>query len=119
MDNIFIKDLVVYTVIGVHDWERQKAREILINLHLFIDLRKSGKSDELGDTVDYGKVAEKVSAFAENAKCLTIEAFADNIARLCVEIPGVQKARVVVEKSGAIPFSRSVGIEIERSRTDY
>ncbi len=37
MDKIFIKDLLVRGIIGVHDWERQKPQDILINVTAFAD----------------------------------------------------------------------------------
>jgi FolB domain-containing protein len=118
MDRIYLKDLVVYGIIGVHDWERQKPREIIINLTLYADLRKPGQSDDIEDTIDYGTVAEKVRALAENTECLTIEALAEDIAQLCLDIPKVMSVRVGVDKPGAIRYSRTVGVEIERSREE-
>jgi FolB domain-containing protein len=118
MDQILIKDLVARGIIGVEDWEREKAQEILINLVLFTDLKKAGESDQIGDSVNYRTVAKKVQAHAESAKRLTVEALAADIAYLCLAEPGVQRVRVRVEKPGAVRFSRSVGVEIERSRED-
>lgn len=66
--------------------------------------------------MNYRTVAEKkVLAHAEIAQQQTVEALAADIARLCLEQPGVQQVRVRVEKPGAVRFSRTVGIEIERS----
>ena len=42
MDKILITDLSARGIIGIHDWERQKPQEILINLTLFVDLRQPG-----------------------------------------------------------------------------
>ena len=116
MDRIIIKNLIARGVIGVNDWEREKAQEILINLVLYADLKKAGDSDDIHDSVDYRTVAKKVLAHAETAKRLTVEALAADLARLCLEEKGVQKVRVRVEKPGAVRFSKSVGVEIERAR---
>jgi FolB domain-containing protein len=119
MDQVIIRDLIARGIIGVNDWEREKPQEILINIILFADLRAAGRSDSIDDCVNYRTVAKKVQAHAESAQRLTVEALASDLARLCLEEPGVQKARVRVEKPGAVRFSRSVGVEIERSREDY
>jgi len=116
MDQVIIKDLSVRAVIGVHKWEREKPQEILINLILFADLRKAGQSDDVMDTVNYRTISKKVMAHTENAKRLTVEALAADIAAICLAEPGVRKVRVRVEKPGAVRFSRSVGVEIERSK---
>ncbi len=116
MDQIFISDLVARGIIGLNDWEREKPQEILINIILFGDLSQAGKSDDIKDGINYRTVAKKVLAHAETAQRLTVEALAADLARLCLEEPGVQKVRVRVEKPGAVRFSRSVGVEIEREK---
>jgi FolB domain-containing protein len=116
MDQVFITDLVARGIIGVNDWEREKPQEIRINLILFGDLSQAGKSDDIRDAFNYSAIARKVLAHAETARRLTVEALAADLARLCLEEAGVQKVRVRVEKPGAVRFSRSVGVEIEREK---
>jgi FolB domain-containing protein len=115
MDQVLIKDLVARGILGINDWERERPQEILINIVLFADLKKAGKTDNIGDCVDYRTVAKKVIAHAESAHRLTVEALAADLAGICLEMPGVVKVRMRVEKPGAVRFARSVGVEIERS----
>jgi FolB domain-containing protein len=118
MDQVFITDLRARGIIGVYDWERKEPQEILVNIVLFTDLRKAGQSDDVNDSVNYASVAKKVQAHAETAGRLTVEALAADLAQLCLVEPGVQRVRVRVEKPGAVRFSRSVGVEIERGKED-
>jgi FolB domain-containing protein len=118
MDQVFIVDLVARGIIGLNEWERQKPQEILINIVLFTDLHKAAVSDDIHDGVDYSAVAKKVLAYAETAGRLTVEALAADLAELCLEEAHVEKVRVRVEKPGAVRFSRSVGVEIEREKSD-
>ncbi|HET7012196.1 MAG TPA: dihydroneopterin aldolase [Anaerolineales bacterium] len=117
-DEIQIRDLLVRGVLGINDWEREQPQDILINLTLFADLRRAGASDDIADTVNYRTITKKVIAHVETARRYTVEALASDIARLCLAEPGVERARVRVEKPGALRFARSVGIEIERSAGD-
>jgi FolB domain-containing protein len=117
MDQIIIKDLIARGIIGINDSERVNPQEILINVVLFTDISKAGESDDIEDSVNYRTIAKKLQAHAETAKRLTVEALATDLARLCLEDPLVQKVRVRVEKPGAVRFSRSVGVEIERSQS--
>ena len=116
MDQIFISDLVARGIIGINDWEREKPQEILINIILFGDLSKAGESDNIRDSINYRTVAKKALVQAETSQRFTVEALAADIIHLCLEEPGVRKARVRVEKPGAVRFSRSVGVEIEREK---
>ena len=119
MDQVFITDLTARGIIGINDWERKNPQEIRINIVLFTDIRKAGVSDDIADCVNYRTVAKKVQAHAETAARWTVEALATDLSRLCLQEPGVQKVRVRVEKPGAVRFSGSVGVEIERSLEDF
>jgi FolB domain-containing protein len=66
--------------------------------------------------VDYRSVAKKVLTHVEKTKRLTVEALAADLAQLCLDESRVGKVRVRVEKPGALRFSRSVGVEIEREK---
>jgi FolB domain-containing protein len=116
MDVIFIKDLTARGIIGVSEREREKPQEIVINLSLYVDTARAGESDDIHDTVNYRTVSKRVIAHAESANRHIVEALAADIARICLEEKEVQKVRVRVEKPGAVRFSRSVGVEIERER---
>jgi FolB domain-containing protein len=116
MDKTFIKDLVARGIIGVNDWEREKPQEILINITVFSDTRPAAKSDDLADCVDYRALAKKAQSHAETAARFTVEALANDIADICLEQKLVQRVIVRVEKPGAVRFSSSVGVEIERAK---
>lgn len=117
MDKVIIKDLVARGIIGVNDWEREKPQEILINITVFTDTRRAAKSDDLADCVDYRALAKKAQAHAETAARLTVEALANDLADICLGEKGVERAIVRVEKPGAVRFSKSVGVEVERTRS--
>jgi FolB domain-containing protein len=116
MDKLFVKDLLVRGIIGINEWEREKPQDIIINLVIYTDLKSAGDTDDINKSVNYRTLAKKAQTHTENAKRLTVEALAADIADICLEEPGVQKVRVSVEKPGAVRFSRSVGVEIERTR---
>ena len=116
MDKVFIKDLLVRGIIGIRDWEREKAQDILINITVYTDTVPAAESDNISDCVDYSALAKKVQTHAETAKRLTVEALANDLARLCLENELVKKVVVRVEKPGAVRFAKSVGVEVERKR---
>jgi FolB domain-containing protein len=118
MDKVIIKDLLVRGIIGVNDWERKRAQDILINVTLFTDTRRSGETDSIADCVDYSKMSKRLQAHAESAARLTVEALANDLAKLCLEDKAVMRVILRVEKPGAVRFARSVGVEIERSRDE-
>ena len=114
MDKVFIKDLVARGIIGLNDWERKKPQEMIINIILYTDIQKASETDDIQYSVNYRTIAKKAQAHAESAARLTVEALAQDIADLCLAEANVQKVVVRVEKPGAVRFSKSVGVEIER-----
>jgi FolB domain-containing protein len=118
MDKVFIKDLLVRGIIGVNDWERKRAQDILINITVFTDTGRAAESDNIRDCVDYSALAKKIQAHAEAAARLTVEALANDLAKICLEQTNVMRVIVRVEKPGAVRFAKSVGVEIERGRNE-
>jgi FolB domain-containing protein len=116
MDKIIIKDLRVNAIIGIYDHERVTPQELLINVVLYTDIRKAAQTDEIADCVDYEKVATRLRAHAQSAQRMTVEALAEDLARLCLETRGVGRVNIRVEKTQAIDFTASVGVEIEREK---
>jgi FolB domain-containing protein len=116
MDKVIIKDLLVRGIIGVNDWERKRAQDILINVILFTDTRRAAETDHIADCVNYSTMSKRLQAHAETVERLTVEALANDLAKICLEDEAVQKVILRVEKPGAVRFAKSVGVEIERSR---
>ena len=114
-DRIEIKDLLLRGIIGVNDWEREAEQDILINITLTADLTQAGKTDSIDDTVNYRTLTKLIISHVETSQRFTVEALAADIAGICLAQDGVARARVRVEKPGALRFARSVGVEIERT----
>lgn len=118
-DKILINDLLTRGIVGVNDWERKDKQDILLNITLYADLRAAGRSDHIEDSVNYRTVAKRVIAHVESSSRFTLEALSEDVAKLCLSMAGVTRARVRVEKPGAVRFARSVGVEIERTSEDF
>lgn len=118
MDKVIIKNLLARGIIGVRDWERKRPQNILINITLFTDTRRAAQTDNLKDCADYSAITKKVQEHAESVGRFTVEALANDLAEICLREPGVEKVIIRVEKPGAVRFSESVGVEIERSRDE-
>lgn len=114
MDQVIIKDILARGIIGVNDSERLHPQDILVNLVIFTDITKAGISDNVEDSVNYRTVTKKTISIAESAHRMTVEALSTDIAGYVLSLPNVRGVRVRVEKPGAVRFSKSVGVEIER-----
>jgi FolB domain-containing protein len=115
-DRICICDLLARCILGINDGERREKQDVLINLVVYTDLRKAGKSDRIEDTVDYRALKKRVLAMVETSQYFLEEALAEAVAELCLDTPGVRQVEVRVEKPNALRFARSVAVEITRRR---
>ena len=116
MDKIIIKDLLIHGILGIYPHERKIPQSILINITVYTDISRAAQTDDIADCVDYDALAKKIKQHAETAARLTVEALANDIAQLCLNEPGVERATIRIEKPDAIPYTASVGVEIERHK---
>jgi len=79
-DFIQLRGLRVTGRHGVLEHERQSAQPFQIDLDIEVDLRPSGASDDLDETIDYGTVVHRVEAIVRNESHLLIERVAARIA---------------------------------------
>jgi len=80
-------------------------------------LRKAGKTDDVEETVHYGKAAVLIKQISEKSVFRLIEKLAEEIADALLKNFPVEKVRVVIEKPWApvrLPLD-TVAVEIERS----
>ncbi len=116
LDRILIKDLLLRCIIGVNESERREKQDVVINIMMWADLSEVAKTDDIRVGIDYKEVSKSVIKLVENSEFFLVEALAEGIARECLRHEGVSRVRVSVEKPGALRFSRSVGVEIDRER---
>lgn len=117
-DQIHIRDLRFRCIIGIEPVERKDKQDVVVNLTLYADLRRACGSDQIQDTVDYKIIKQQIVAMGEASSYFLVEALAGRIAEICLAHPKVDRVRVLVEKPAALRFARTVGVEIERTRTD-
>ena len=116
MDIIFIHDLLLETIIGVHPWERDLPRTLRLDLELGADIYSAAATDRLEDTLDYQAVAQRVSDFAAASDFQLVETLAERIADLLLQEFAVPWLRLTLHKPGAPSGAKEAGVVIERSR---
>jgi len=116
MDSILVTGLRVKSHIGATEEERERAQLLVVNLEIATDLRRAGASDDLADTIDYGRLVTGVERLIAGSRCALLEHLAENIASHIAAIEGVNGVTVEVAKD-APPIEQEVGcvaVRIER-----
>ncbi|KPU27058.1 dienelactone hydrolase [Caloranaerobacter sp. TR13] len=121
MDKIILKGLSFYAYHGALKEENVIGQKFIIDLEVFCDLKRAGKTDDLAQSVNYAKIYELVKAICENNTFKLIEALAENIAiGILNEFKNVKEIVVTVKKPQA-PVNGIFdyfGVEIRRARKD-
>jgi dihydroneopterin aldolase len=102
---------------GVTSEERQRPQPLALDLELECDM-PTASSDQIGDTVDYAQVSQRVVELGAKESCALLESLAERtLTMLFREFP-VGRVTLWLRKL-APPLTQvtgSVGIKIERSR---
>ena len=116
MDSIIVRDLRVKAHVGVTEEERSNAQLLVISVELYTDLRRAGMSDDLNDTVDYGRVTQEIEELVTSGETSLLESLAEKIAGHIAAMPGINGVSVEIAKD-APPIEQDVscvGVRIER-----
>jgi len=97
-DRIEITALRAVTIVGALPHEREIPQPLQIDLSLEVDLADAGRTDELGDTVHYGMVADQVVEVVTESKDTLLERLAARIADEVLTFDRVDAVDVTVTK---------------------
>ena len=113
---VFLRDLTLEAVIGVHKHEAVGPQQIIVNIALMVSLPERSLRDKLSEVVDYEAIANGVRSLIAQGHVKLVETLAERIAVFCLEDMRVKSVLVRVEKPTAIEGARGAGVEIERRR---
>ncbi|MCX7673700.1 MAG: dihydroneopterin aldolase [Thiobacillaceae bacterium] len=114
MDILFLRDFRLELIIGLYEWERKAPQPVLIDLEIGLYDHKAGVSDEVRDTIDYGRVAARIRESTAVRRFRLVEALGEHIAELVRGEFGAPWVRVTVRKLAILPGVRELGIIVER-----
>ncbi len=116
--HVFVRDLDLEAVIGVHRHEKRRSQPIRVNIDLTVLALRRPRRDSLSQVVDYEQVVNAVRTLVAEGHLRLVETLAERIASHCLGDRRVLAARVRIEKLAAIEGARSVGVEIERMQSN-
>ncbi len=114
--HVFVRDLEIEARIGIYPEEKANPQRIIVNIDLSVEESDDPGSDDINSVVSYEAVVKNVERIVAEGHVNLIETLAERIARSCLSDRRVVVARVRIEKPDIIRNTRSVGVEIERTR---
>jgi dihydroneopterin aldolase len=115
-DRIDIEGLDCRAILGIFPWERKRRQPVVLDLALFTDTRRAGRTDRIRDALDYKAVSKRVQAHVAASRCFLVERLAAEVAALLLREFRPERVIVRVSKPGALRGARDVAVTIERAR---
>tara|TARA_B100001123_G_scaffold238124_1_gene266698 strand:- start:1851 stop:2294 length:444 start_codon:yes stop_codon:yes gene_type:complete len=112
---VFINDLVLDCLIGVHRHEKDGCQRIRINIELTVVENAAPIEDKLSNVLCYENLIGRVRKLVSTGHVNLVETLAQRLADLCLSEPQVNTARVRIEKLDVFLDAASVGVEIIRT----
>ncbi len=112
--HVFVRDLVIPCVIGVHAHEKDRTQRVRINVDLGVTESEQPHHDRLANVVCYEDIVTRIRGIVADGHINLVETLAERIAAVCLQDAACRSARVRVEKLDVFADAVSVGVEIER-----
>ncbi|MGJ3257986.1 MAG: dihydroneopterin aldolase [Rhodospirillales bacterium] len=116
--HVFVRDLILKALIGVHAHEQDQPQRVRVNLDLAVREGEGGLDDDLANVVCYEQLVAGVRGIFDEGHVGLVETIAERIAGMCLTDVRVRSARVRVEKLDVFDGVHSVGVEIERFNSE-
>lgn len=116
-DVILLDGVEVPAALGVTRAERGLRRPVRIDLEVHFDLRRAGRSDRVGNTIDYGAIYDAVCEVAGQQEHRLVEALAERIATALLAGFPITACTVTVRKPTPLAGNlREAGVRIHREK---
>lgn len=121
MDSIHLTGIRCYGYTGYLPEEQVLGQWFEVDVTLWLDLSRAGKSDQIEDTIDYRRIISMVQNLVKTSKFALVERLASAIAESILESSDpLTQVQVTLSKPAApIPdFSGKITISLCRAKPD-
>ena len=115
---VLIKDLVLNMLVGIHNFEKKKKQRVRFNLIINIDQNLIPNDKDLKSIVNYEQIIKTITKITSRKHYLLLETLAEKIFLKLFENPRIKKILLRIEKLDIIKNATSVGIELEKTRSN-
>lgn len=116
MDIVYIKDLEIFTIIGIYDWERKTKQKVNINLEIATDIKEAALTENIEKTINYKAVSKRIISFVEASNFYLVETMAEEICQIVLNEFKAPWVRLNLAKPMAVSGAKDVGVIIERGQ---
>ena len=115
---VLIKDLVLKISVGIHNFEKKKKQRVKFNLVININQNLVPNDKDLKSIVNYEQVIKVINKIIARKHYPLLETLAEKIFDKLFENMRIKKILLRIEKLDVIKNTTSVGIELEKTRSN-
>ena len=115
---VLIKDLVLNMFVGIHNFEKKKKQRVKFNLVININQNLVPNDKDLKSIVNYEQVIKVINKIIARKHYPLLETLAEKIFDKLFENMRIKKILLRIEKLDVIKNTSSVGIELEKTRSN-
>jgi dihydroneopterin aldolase len=114
---IKIKNLRLKTIIGIHDWEKNIDRDIVINAEIHTNFNNALKSDKIEDAIDYDNIVNQIKNLVATNRYQLVEKMAQDMINNILEDKRINKCKLEIDKIGLNSSLESFSVIIEQENS--
>ena len=115
---VLIKDLELKMLIGIHNFEKKKKQRVRFNLAININQNLFPNDNDLKSIVNYEQIIKTIKRITAKKHYPLLETLAEKIFSKLFENLRIKKILLRIEKLDVIKNTSSVGVEIEKTRSN-
>ena len=102
--------------VGIHNFEKKKRQRVKFNIEILTDPYVSPNSKDLNSILNYEEVVMKIEKLTNFKHHELLEDLAENIFNIIFKNKLVKKINLKLEKLDILKKTKSVGIEVSKTK---
>ena len=113
---VIIKDLTLNILVGIHNFEKKKKQRVKFNIEIITNPHVHPNNEDLSSILNYEDVVKNVGLLTSKKHFELLEDLAENIFDFIFKNNLVKKINLRLEKLDILKITKSVGIEVSKSK---
>jgi len=113
---VIIKDLILNISVGIHNFEKKKKQRVRFNIEILTNPYVLPNNKDLNSIINYEEIVSSIEKITYSRHHELLEDLAENIFDMIFKNKLVKKVNLKIEKLDIFKKTKSVGIEVSKSK---
>ena len=113
---VIIKDLILNISVGIHNFEKKKKQRVRFKIEILTNPYVLPNNKDLNSIINYEEIVSSIEKITYSRHHELLEDLAENIFDMIFKNKLVKKVNLKIEKLDIFKKTKSVGIEVSKSK---